>query len=163
MLGTLNHFCLIFQVHSINLSRPAFICFIRPFCLTICIYLLLLDIYSLCLHLKIQHVFDIIMYLLYVYMTYGLKLLQYGIMAENVYLRSLQKQKTMVWLLRKSKKSYMSLWAENEKKKMLWIENFFTDFSPSIYMLFVLNLGVVKRWNWRRSADQSLIKMMAII
>ena len=34
--------------------------------------------------------------LLYLYMTYGLKLLQYGIMAENVYLRSLQKQKTMV-------------------------------------------------------------------
>ena len=110
----------LFFKYSINLSRPAFICFIRPFCLTICIYLLLLDIYSLCLHLKILHVFDIIMYLLYVYMTYGLKLLQYGIMAENVYLRSLQKQKTMVWLLRKNKKSHMSLWAENEKNAMNW-------------------------------------------
>ena len=36
-------------------------------------------------------------------------------------------------------------------KKMLWIEHFFTDFSPVIYMLFVLNLGVIKWWNWRRS------------
>ena len=75
------------------------ICFISPFWLTICIYLLL-NMYLLCLHFKI-HVFYITIYLL-TYMTYGLKL-QYGIMAENIYLKSIQNQKNHG--TKKSKKS----------------------------------------------------------